>query len=737
MSEYQEEDLLPLLEDESPQEAVAADSIWKVLIVDDDVDVHQATQFALANTQILHREVVFLHAYSAAEAVSLLQSESEIAVILLDVVMESEDAGLKLVRVIREDLNISEARIILRTGQPGYAPEIEAIRDYDINDYKTKSELSRNRLYTALTAAIRSYQQIHMINCSRRGLDMVVRASGQLMLRQGVREFAAGVITQISALLGLPPEGVVCACELNKHDSRPMIIAAAGNLTYLIETPLDNLHDSRIVGALSQVLSERRNLFAKHSTTLFFSGQSQYDIAAHIETGHELNELDRQLLGVFCANITLTLDNVLLLSQLKDHAYSDPLLQIPNRLAFMQAIDRMLAGQRLDEHVALIDIDNFSELNAVLGHRHGDSLLRAVTRRLRSSLSADTLIARVGGDVFGVLGAAQMVSPQLLQAVFRSPFDIENVDHTISATIGLTRLSEIDGNGGDAIKAAGIALNRAKHSSRGSFCYFSREMEKETRVRVGMLQDLRRAFEREQLHLVYQPQVALDTGRVLGVEALLRWRREDGRMVAPEEFIPLAENSGLIVDLGNWVLRNACQVLQRLECAGADNLRMSVNVSVMQLRQPDFIDNLLQIMAQHAIGPRHLELEITESVAMPDGDAVMEQLRQLHTLGVCVAIDDFGTGFSSLSYLERLQVDRLKIDRSFVSQMGNSEGSLRIVETIIQLGRSLQLEVIAEGVEEQSQAQALQRMGCHQAQGFLYAKPMELPALLDFLGIAE
>jgi EAL domain-containing protein (putative c-di-GMP-specific phosphodiesterase class I) len=221
------------------------------------------------------------------------------------------------------------------------------------------------------------------------------------------------------------------------------------------------------------------------------------------------------------------------------------------------------------------------------------------------------------------------------------------------------------------------------------------------------------------------------------VEALLRWRREDGRLVSPAEFIPLAESSGLIVDLGNWVLRSACQVLQRLERAGAGNLRMSVNVSVMQFRQADFIDSLAQVMAQYAIGPQRLELEITESVAMPDGGAVMEQLRQLHALGVCVAIDDFGTGFSSLSYLEHLQVDRLKIDRSFVSQIGNSEGSLRIVETIIQLGRSLQLEVIAEGVEEQFQAQSLQRMGCHQAQGFLYAKPMELPALLDFLGIAE
>jgi EAL domain-containing protein (putative c-di-GMP-specific phosphodiesterase class I) len=177
--------------------------------------------------------------------------------------------------------------------------------------------------------------------------------------------------------------------------------------------------------------------------------------------------------------------------------------------------------------------------------------------------------------------------------------------------------------------------------------------------------------------------------------------------------------------------------LQRLDRAGANNLRMSVNVSVMQFRQPDFLDCVDQIIAHSGIEAQRLELEITESVAMQDADMIMERLGQLQARGVCVAIDDFGTGFSSLSYLEHLQVDRLKIDRSFVSQMGNSEGSQRIVETIVQLGRSLQLEVIAEGVEEPFQAEALQRMGCHLAQGFLYAKPMEFPALLDFFGLAE
>ncbi len=204
-----------------------------MLIVDDDNDVHQSTGFALANTEVLGRPLEFLHAYSAADAIRILSEQTQIAVILLDVVMESDDAGLQLVRRIRQELGNSEARIILRTGQPGYAPEMDAIRDYDINDYKTKSELTRNRLYTALTAAIRSYEQIHTINASRRGLGMVIRASSQLLARQGVSEFAAGIITQICGLFGLPPEGVVCAYDQADQPGRALIVAAAGSLTEL------------------------------------------------------------------------------------------------------------------------------------------------------------------------------------------------------------------------------------------------------------------------------------------------------------------------------------------------------------------------------------------------------------------------------------------------------------------------------------------------------------------------
>jgi diguanylate cyclase (GGDEF)-like protein len=728
-----DDDILALIDETDELVAARPARTWRVLIVDDDQDVHQATEFALANTPILGRLIHFLHAYSAADAKQLLQTEKDIAVILLDVVMEREDAGLKLVRTIREELGILEARIILRTGQPGYAPEIDAIRDYDINDYKTKSELSRNRLYTTLTAAIRSYDQIHAINASRRGLDMIIRASSKLMARHGAREFAAGIITQISGLLGLEPEGIVCAHDQGQDPLQTTIIAAAGHFAGAIDRPLAELGDAHVIAALGRALGQRASEFGDDSTTLFFAGESGHDMAAYIETNVVLDENDRRLLEVFCTNITVSLDNVILFGRLNDHAYNDQLLHISNRLAFVQAVDAAITADRQDETVALVDIDHFSHLNDALGHRYGDALLIAVTSRLRSRLAGDCQLARVAGDTFGILGNDSELAPNELLDLFRAPFQIDGADHSISATIGLVRLNEIEGSGADAVKAANIALNRAKESARGEYFYYTRDMEFETRSRVQLLQDLRVAFDRDRLFVVYQPQVDLQTRRVIGVEALLRWRTDEGKFVPPDQFIPLAESSGLIIALGAWVMRTACAEQRSFLRQGVKVLRMAVNVSVTQFRHPNFLDTADTILAETGIDPDHLELEITESVAMLDADFMLGMLQKLKERRLSVAIDDFGTGFSSLSYLERLRVDRLKIDRSFVSQMAQGESSRRIVETIVQLGRSLDLDVIAEGVETDAEADALASMGCHEGQGYLFARPMPSSELLSFL----
>lgn len=710
-------------------------NVWRIMIIDDDADVHSATTFALGNLEMQNRPLEFLHAYSAAEARELLKEEQDIAVILLDVVMEQEDAGLLLVRHIREVLGMSEARIILRTGQPGYAPEIDAIRDFDINDYKTKSELTRIKLFTTVTAAIRSYEQIRAINASRRGLDLIVRASTALMAQHGLENFAAGVITQIAGLLSLQPEGLLCAQEDQQGDTNSLIvIAAAGHYRDLINKPISAVQDKRIQAALVESIRARRNIYGADYTSLYFVGNAGRHFTAFLNTGTELSEIDRRLLEVFCSNISVGLDNVELVTRLHNFAFYDTLTKLPNRTRLLEVLNDLLGGQgKCDMTLALIDIDHFAETNDALGHRFGDLLLLAISARLRAMLGTDLTLARVGGDTFGLLGHNDRVNPQNILTQFETPFSIDGQDVQLSSTVGLLRLADYDGSGTDALKDADIALKRAKLRQRAGHSYFSRSMGVDIRERVRMMYALRAAFEAGELFVVYQPQIDLESRKTIGAEALLRWKTADGTFIPPDRFIPIAEYSGLIVEMGEWVIREACGELVRLHAAGHTGFMMSINVSQAQFRHPHFLDSLNRALKDTGAPAQWVELEITESMAMEEPDLLIELLGLIKETGVSIAIDDFGTGFSSLSYLQRLNVDKLKIDRAFVTEITSSSRGSSIAEMVIQLGRNLGLRVIAEGVEDQRQAQILSALGCELAQGYLFAKPMSAPQLTAWL----
>lgn len=712
-------------------------SPWRILIVDDDPDVHTTTTFALRGTEILGQPLTFLHADSAAQARELLAKDQDIAVILLDVVMEEEDSGLKLVRTIRDEFSMGETRIILRTGQPGYAPEMDAIRDYDINDYKTKSELTRNKLFTALTSAIRSYRQIRTINVNRHGLDLIVRASGELLALSGIRNFAAGVITQMSALLGIMPEGLICVQrppEFGLSGDGTLVIAAAGRYASMINMPIEDIGNSRVHECLNRCLDESKHIFEADNTTLFFGSRTQRNMAAYLDAPIEVDSGTRQLLEVFCANISIGLENTLLFSQLHDYAYFDSLTGLPNRRSLINKLDeRLSGGERGRYSLALIDLDGFAEMNDALGHQYGDQLLKAVAERLRSALGPQCTLARLSADTFAVLGQIEQLLPANLQALFREAFVIEGQELMVASTMGITHLVDVDGNGAEALKDAYLALRRAKTHARGEYVFFTRDMAAEIRERSRLMQALRVAVERQRLFLCYQPQIELASGRVIGLEALLRWRTEDGRLIEPSRFIPIAEHSGMIIGIGDWVLRMSCFQQAELARHGYKDLSMAINVSVSQFRHPNFLSSLQAALSDSGVEPHRIELEITESMAMEEADFLAKTLEDVKALGVHVAIDDFGTGFSSLAYLQRLPVDRLKIDRAFIANIDHDERARRIPEVVIQLGHRLGLSVLAEGVETKEQAEILLRLGCEDAQGFLYARPMEPPLLADWL----
>jgi diguanylate cyclase (GGDEF)-like protein len=714
---------------------------WRVLIVDDDADVHSTTTFALGSLEVHGRKLAFLHAYSGAEARAVLERETGIAVVLLDVVMEEADAGLHLVRHIRETLGRHDLRIILRTGQPGYAPEMDAIRGYDINDYRTKSELTRTKLYTSVASAIRAYEQIHALEASRRGLAEVVRANAELMAQRSISGMANGILREAARLIGQPASGLMCSCLGGAQAAGWQVLAASGDCAALAPTgtlaatrdgaPLDGP-----AAAIRETLATARHIFRENYLTLYFGGKAHADFTAWIALEQPLDPLRRGLLELFASNIAVGLDNVALLTDLQRAAFYDPLTGLPNRTRLVELIDEGLArgADMAGDVLCLVDLDHFAEINDALGHQFGDALLVAVARRLRALLHPRLQLARIGSDIFCVLGESSQVDPEALRTLFTAPFSIEGQDLQVSSTLGLVRLLEHDGSGADALKDADIALKRAKSRQRGGHFYFSRGMGVEIRERVRLMHALRSGFARGELFLAYQPQVELAAHRPFGAEALLRWRTEDGRLVPPDRFIPIAEYSGLIIEIGEWVLRQACAELMRLRAAGYLDFTMSVNVSQVQFRHPGFLDMLRAALADTGAPPERIELEITESMAMEEPDLLIERLAAIKRTGVSIAIDDFGTGFSSLSYLQRLQVDRLKIDRAFVTEITGSARGSSIAEMVIELGRNLGLSIIAEGVEDERQAQILQALGCPLAQGFLFARPLAPEALLEWLG---
>ena len=701
---------------------------WKVLVVDDDPDVHKATDFALRGLIIEDRPIRLIHAYSAGEALKLITDTRDIAVAILDVVMETEDAGLAVIRQIRKLPGSQSLRIILRTGQPGYAPELDTIRHFDINDYKTKSELTRTRLYTSLTTAIRSYNQMKKIDEMRSGLEMVVKASTELNQKRGLELFAAGVVEQLCALLNIEPEGLICAQTGGPEDKgSPRIIAAAGRYSSLIEQPLTNLDNQAIRGAIERCLRERCNLYDE-GLALYFSTENGGELVAFVETGERIEENNRHLLEVFGSNMAVGFDNVVLYEHLRDQAYLDPLLRIPNLNKMLELITEspVISGDRC---FAVIDIDDFSSINDTLGHEFGDAVLKEVYRTLRNNLN-ESVISRINSDTFGLLGPASEVNAVKLLALFDSPFPIQGNELRLSATIGLVALEKGKPADPEVLKNANLALKQAKHTKRGSAVYFSDEMGGIMRDRIRLLRGIRSAIEAQKFFLVYQPKISLDTGKPGGLEALLRWQNEEGDYISPDYFIPLAEQSGLMVIIGNHVLRSACWQLSRLREQGYTSLVMSINVSQLQLQEADFVQVLERILQDYNVPPDKIELEITESIAADDPKKTRDLLLKIREIGVNIAIDDFGTGFSSLSILKYIPAGRLKIDRSFILEMEQDDSIARI---ILGLGRNLGMMVTAEGVETGDQYRALRDLGCDEAQGWFFSKPLEEEALYKWL----
>lgn len=721
-------DTLLFKDEDEPKSQRADRPTWDILIVDDDPDVHTATEFALKGMEILDRPLRLLHAYSGNEGFSQLRTQHSIAVVLLDVVMETEQAGLQLVNRLRHELNNPLTRLILRTGQPGYAPEIEAIRDYDINDYKTKSELTRTHLYTAITTALRSYAQLLQLHRNREGLERIIESTRQLIEVPALPVFAEGILTQFSQLFGTPIDGLVCVKRQHGDHDIQQIIAASGQYQSYREQTTEAIEQVPIRQAIDDAFHQRSAIKTADGQVIYFAGEANVAFTIYLDAVNLSALLEEAQLKILCQTLSICARNLHLIERLHDSAYADPQLGIPNRTALAELLTSRAFSD--DTHLILLDIVQFAELNNAFGFHYADSLLRRVVERLKTIESA--FLARVGADVFAIVAPASALRNDRIQALFAEPFIINGQPHTASVCIGSVKLSDAQSEDAfDLIKCASLALKAAKAKGPGSRVEYSSTISHASQERTLLLHQLRTAFEKAQLFMVFQPQVSVATGQLVALEALMRWQKPDGMYVPPDKFISIAEHSGLIVPLGLWALRDALSLHNELKVRGYGPIRIAVNVSPVQLQMETFHSQVLALLQEFQIAPQWLELEVTEGVALLGPERAIRLLQQLSELGVSIALDDFGTGYSSLSHIQKMPLSRLKIDRSFISPIQQRSPMTRLVEVIIDVGKTLGLSVLAEGVETTEQWQALKRLGCHEAQGYLFSQPLDRETLFS------
>jgi diguanylate cyclase (GGDEF)-like protein/PAS domain S-box-containing protein len=427
-------------------------------------------------------------------------------------------------------------------------------------------------------------------------------------------------------------------------------------------------------------------------------------------------------------------------------AFYDPLTKLPNRQLLLDRLQRALSDRDHPREGALmfIDLDNFKVLNDTLGHQKGDQLLQQVAERLRSCVHRGDTVARLGGDEFVILiennhhkplepsAAARAVSERILGKL-GEPYVLSGHLHHSTCSIGVTLFGRAPWSVSELLKQADLAMYQAKNAGRNAVCFFDPEMQAVATANATLATDLREAWRDGQFLIDYQPQVGAD-GRMTGVEALLRWRHPERDLVPPAHFIPTAEETSLIIPIGRWVLEQACaQLAEWAKRPDRRHLSIAVNVSVKQFRHPDFVDEVMTAIANAGIAPHKLKLELTESLLAEGIEVTVAKMGSLKDMGVTLSLDDFGMGYSSLSYLKRLPLDQLKIDREFVKDILTDANDAAIARTIIGLAQSLGLSVIAEGVETQAQRAFLAQQGCYEYQGFLFCRPLPIEQLEKFM----
>lgn len=709
---------------------------WKVLSVEDDLIYQSSLIYSLRDLMVRERPVELLTANSMSEAADTISRNSDICVILLDVVMEVDDAGLRLASTIRDVVGNSAVRIVLLTGQPGMAPRKEVMAQYDIDEYWNKSELTRDTLHTVLSSHIRTWSYMVELIQAKQGLQMVVDAARSISSKQNLTSFTETVLNEIGRIIGVTHGGIVCiAYNGDQFSSDAHVLAASGIYSgstrkALTEWKLDEYYPTFIKAS-----QQRCHQFDEKFTTLYFD-TPKIDKAHYlmlVRSSTRLSESHINLLQVFSENINSGFTAVALVNRLTDLAYRDQVLKSYNRNWLQRELTSMTLEEKSRSELLIVEVNDFTGMMVTFGDRYCEELLATLLINLDALCPEYKAVARIGDYTFAMLFNKEYApTEERLLDIIDQRLKLNNTIHRLNLTAARINLGLMaDLKAAQILQLSESAVNIAHRKGVRVIGYDADIMEAIT-ASHHLLMDLHNAIDNHELFIVLQPKVHMDTLEVAGFEALLRWRKPDGELVPPDRFIPLAETAGLINHLDSEAAKQTINAAMQLRQAGY-HLPIAFNASCADLHQKDYVDNLLQMIEQNGLDGRLLEIEVTESTAMQNYEGINPVLKRFTDLGMGVSIDDFGTGYSSLAHVANLAATTLKIDKSFVGRLGQDGSGEHVVEMVVRLGEQFGFTIVAEGVETEIQRQILLDKGCTIAQGYLFARPMPVDDVFEWL----
>ncbi|WP_420415526.1 EAL domain-containing protein [Roseibium sp.] len=719
---------------------------WKVLIVDDDPDVHEVTRIAVSGTKFENRPFRLLHALSAHEAKEIIREHDDIAVALVDVVMESDTAGLGLVSWLRDDIGNRFTRLILRTGQPGYAPQTDVIMKFDIDGYAEKAELSRTKLITAIVTALRGYKLVMSLETNRRKLKELNDHFAEIVQQNALSEFASAVLEHFTALIGKPIDCLLCGFEtlpeyVGADKANIRVLSARGAHEDKVDLPLDVISSSEIRQTVHQCIETQEVCTGSDGVALPLVTRNGMSGALFMGTSYEdLEEtVGSEVVQLFMSNAALGYEKTGLLEHIRNLAYVDRLTGLSTFSGFLEAYYRntLTASKLLVVHA---DIQRFRVIVDGIGDEKASGVLKKTGHRLSRTFPDALSIARKEKDEFLILlkgGEDEDIHDVVarIERAFQEPIRLDDTQLMLRPRLGFAPSSGPSDTAELVASQASIALNDVRQNANMSHAVFNPQMQEAAFERLRLASLLTGGEDQTEFSVHYQPIMSAKDESIASFEALMRFRTPGGAFLNTARMIDAAETSGLITEIGAWMFRTSFAEFSEMDGVG-DHVTLNVNLSPRQVHAKRIYKDIEDAANNASLPISRLVFEVTEGLFLSNDQVTLDLLHWLRNRGAKVVIDDFGTGYSSLAYLRKLPVDGIKIDRSFIMSMDQDQDALAVVKSVIAVAQALDLKVTAEGVENAAQRQIMQDLNCTQLQGYFYSKPLNTTDLSSFISKA-